>query len=108
MTQSNLNDAAVELHNSGLACAKSAYAANSEADPDDRVRFIITAYLRALPKNSDVERLKNNLAEAKKDFQFTCPFDERLATPDYAKYKSAYTAFRIAEQALAATQTEGE
>lgn len=47
-----------------------------------------------------IGELQKRLARAKEAFQFICVQDKRLATPDYAKYHSAYTAFIIAEKLI--------
>lgn len=44
------------------------------------------------------------LVAARSKFEFECKFDPRLATPDYAKWKAAYTAFSIADQVIKAAK----
>lgn len=45
---------------------------------------------------TDIETLEN----ARKEFEFECKSDMRVATPDYSKHRAAYTAFQIAQTAL--------
>lgn len=48
----------------------------------------------------DIEKALNLLKGSEKNFAFTCEQDIRLATPDYAKFSAAFTAFSIARLAL--------
>lgn len=50
---------------------------------------------------------ESDLAEARSKFMFESAKDSRLATPDYAKHKAAFTAFNIAEQIIKAAKATG-
>ena len=50
--------------------------------------------------NTGLDEIKEQLAEVKSNFVMACPFDDRLATPDYAKYGALYRGINLSEKLI--------